>query len=746
MKWTGYMMSAPALSGRISLTILRYRSLAFRAGVGLATGSALALFAAAAPVFAQKNDAPAVPAFVAPDMTDAPDIPGAPHLDPASIARAAATPESKLSADLVALIAQFAKHPGGVDNPPRYSPRQLQQRYGIKPSDTDPKISVAVTVKEGAKPAEIKAAGISSTMRAGNIVVAAEPVSGLRKLTLSPIVVKIDSLKGIPSSPPPRGDAPVVGTARGPEPVVTSFDHHSLTGRGVVIGVIDSGIDWHHGDFIDADGKSRIAAIWDQSDDTWTTSGGKIGTEPPFKDGDKPFGTLYTNDQINDGLAGKLKLGTRDTEGHGTACAGTAAGNGFGTAKGVASGMYAGVAPEAILLIVKTPEHNSSASYVSGQIWMAAVAQDAKLPCVISESFGTQDSPHDGSDAAEVATDELIRTSKPGLAVVVAAGNEAEQNMHAHARFGPKREGQADVQSKTIELYVNDQTEVDGFFDAGDDWGLGIMGTLGLLQDADGKSTTLAVASLAGVLKSAILGTPKDAASAQTLLDSIQIFPTADKKHIQVSISLPEGHYFLTGFGAGEHVGNGAFDLYLPFANTASFGYGAVKKAMVGSPGNGTSAITVGAYDSLASWSNVDGKTTHFNLELGGLSEYSSPGYRRDDVVKPEIIAPGTYAISTLAGGSMLSKDSEGKPDNANTTLDGKHIAWSGTSAAAPYTAGVVALMLQKNPKLTQAKIKAILIKTAKHDKFTGGTPNTEWGYGKLDPEAAILATPASTP
>jgi len=76
-------------------------------------------------------------------------------------------------------------------------------------------------------------------------------------------------------------------------------------------------------------------------------------------------------------------------------------------------------------------------------------------------------------------------------------------------------------------------------------------------------------------------------------------------------------------------------------------------------------------------------------------------------------------------------------------TRDGKHMAWSGTSAAAPYVAGVVALMLQKNPTLDAAQIKSILIKTARHDdKFVGTVPNPEWGYGKLNPSAALAGTP----
>ena len=91
-----------------------------------------------------------------------------------------------------------------------------------------------------------------------------------------------------------------------------------------------------------------------------------------------------------------------------------------------------------------------------------------------------------------------------------------------------------------------------------------------------------------------------------------------------------------------------------------------------------------------------------------------------------------------------MGKNSDGTPDKANITDDGFHLAWSGTSASSPYTAGVIALMLQKNPTLDAAQVKEILKKSAIRDELTGATPNPYWGYGKLNPTAAIRDTPAA--
>jgi subtilisin family serine protease len=75
-------------------------------------------------------------------------------------------------------------------------------------------------------------------------------------------------------------------------------------------------------------------------------------------------------------------------------------------------------------------------------------------------------------------------------------------------------------------------------------------------------------------------------------------------------------------------------------------------------------------------------------------------------------------------------------------TRDGFHLAWEGTSASAPFTAGVIALMLEKNPTLDSTQIKRILTQTASPDGLVGATPNAEWGYGRLNPVAALAATP----
>jgi subtilisin family serine protease len=144
---------------------------------------------------------------------------------------------------------------------------------------------------------------------------------------------------------------------------------------------------------------------------------------------------------------------------------------------------------------------------------------------------------------------------------------------------------------------------------------------------------------------------------------------------------------------------------------------------------------------------NSSGDTTTYNLLLGGPSNYTSAGYRRDGVIKPDISAPARYTISSLSSSAKQSMggcpDSMATGDGSNFTLDGLHVAWEGTSAATPFTAGVIALMLQKNPNLDAEQIRQILKKTAKSGGIIGAVPNQVWGWGMINPAAALTAVPS---
>jgi subtilisin family serine protease len=156
---------------------------------------------------------------------------------------------------------------------------------------------------------------------------------------------------------------------------------------------------------------------------------------------------------------------------------------------------------------------------------------------------------------------------------------------------------------------------------------------------------------------------------------------------------------------------------------------------LVSQPGTAAHAITVGSYD----WNDLfhaDGKEQTLldpcrkkELIVGDLSCYSSPGPRRDGSAKPEIAAPGEWFAAAYA------KDLRGRGVAGWGAIDttGNYVAMNGTSAATPYTAGLIALLFQHNPRLTLGQVRELLQKHATRDPFTNDLPNGQWGYGKLD-------------
>ena len=154
-----------------------------------------------------------------------------------------------------------------------------------------------------------------------------------------------------------------------------------LTGKGVLLAIIDSGIDYTHPDFRNADGTTRLLALWDQT----------IEGTPPA---DYRIGTEFTREELNQSLRENRVL-SRDLSGHGTAVAGIAAGNGR-----TSHGRYRGVAPESELLVVKLgiPRPDSfprTTELIQGVDYAVRKALELSMPLVINLSFGNTYGSHE---------------------------------------------------------------------------------------------------------------------------------------------------------------------------------------------------------------------------------------------------------------------------------------------------------------------------------------------------------------
>ncbi len=681
----------------------------------------------------------------------------------------------KLDPELRMLYAQYRKSGGkGVSGSPveiKFNDAQLKEVFGIKDAgNADPMVSIAVTTNSNADIAALKNAGMKVYMRQGNTLYGEVSILNLSKIAGEKSVSQIAATKSAKAPDLPKETAPPVMNmpnskgSTAPVPTATpavkkttlanEFNKGGMTGKGVMVGVIDSGIDWRHKDFIKPDGTSRIVAIWDLFDDSFAQSGGRIGTSPPSlaAGGDALPGTIYTNAQINAALKGSGTVNTVDNQGHGTATAGTAAGNG-----GTAGASLAGVAPDADLIIVKASDCGGFVdAYIFGAKWITMTAQEMKRPVVVNQSFGGHFTAHNGTEQEEQFLNSLTGKGIPGVIFTVSAGNEGQFSMHATGQFGPRREGQADISSRPISVTIPEDragqsgSVLLGVFDSRDEWGAIIQPiNVPAFTDKNGKPISFSLFKVDGELRYLLdQGVEKPEWFDAYLVEVLTNSKFGDKNDT-LALGLPPGAYRIWGFGATAKVVNGNFDFYAPNFRAVDFGMGTTKTGMVGSPGNASNVITVAAYNFRNSWQNTVGGETKFNFNIGEIADYSSPGGRRaDGVYKPDIAAPANYTISPLSStADPDSKSCEGESMAASlgksfVTADGTHIAWNGTSASSPYTAGVIALMLQKNPTLDAEQVRQILIKTAKSGGIVGAVPNPNWGFGMLDAAAALQATP----
>ncbi len=525
--------------------------------------------------------------------------------------------------------------------------------------------------------------------------------------------------------PPEMGKGP---RTRGPAPEeIVRGGIGPLRGQGVIIAVLDTGLDFRNPDFItyDRDGRptSRLLYFWDTFSDAYETQG--LGSKAPYAyPNGRSIGTLYTREQLTAELRSTTKrIPTPDEHGHGTAAAGVAAGNG-NNAKGKGSA-YLGVAPEADLIGVRVGGLNGLGSMQNGYLlnavagWLDREARRGgkPAPVVMSCSYGGQSGAHDGSTVQERQLDARFADSVQGRAIVISAGNEQSDPFHSKKRISDRKNAALLVwfarENAGLELFVRnaDGTPFDGR-------NLVLEGG----RTGDGK--------------------PLDLSSRWEGTDRIT------RDHI-VAMDPPRG---LSGVFLWSRAGTEAIvDAYIyggafPMVQQSP-------ENTVGKPGTAKQAITVGSYQwndqfdyagQIVTLTNTCGSL----MQIGAISCYSSVGYSRaPGVVKPDIVSPGEWYPASYAkladGTGIVPKDEKGQPMYIwNVDTSGNYILFNGTSAAAPYTAGVVALMFQKKPTLTVGEIKGLLHKYASLDAFTTSTkPNPAWGYGKLDLKAvrAIL-------
>lgn len=496
----------------------------------------------------------------------------------------------------------------------------------------------------------------------------------------------------------------------------------SYKGKGILLGVFDTGIDWKHPDFRNATDqtKSRILNLWDQT----ITPTGTETSPSGFT-----YGVEYTQAQINDEIDGTPANFVResDTSGHGTHVAGIAGGNGAA----LSNQNYVGMAPEADYVVVKGGNGSfSQTGTIDALTYFKKIATQLNKPIVVNMSIGSQFGPHDGSRPDEVAVDNFT-SSANGRVVVIAAGNDNGSNIHNRQTLQPN-------ETKTFEFVLGSDTttkDIFRFISYGNDKNTAKFTTVATAPDGTN------VQAVYGNYNSIDVSSGAFKLLTETYFDdgSNGSYAYISLVRNQIPNSNPAAYYTTDVAGTWKlSVTNTGTTPVILDGWLYSKGYnnitltGGDSNYLVGSPGNATSAITTAAYVGKLSWFNTPSSGTY--TYTGGSAQdkiavFSSVGPRKDEVQKPDIAADGQAVISCLSSGS-LPLSSDDTPFHVDGTY---YRVEQGTSMASPAVAGAVALMLQAKPDVSYNAIKNALKTYATTDNYTGTVPNATWGYGKLD-------------
>ena len=524
--------------------------------------------------------------------------------------------------------------------------------------------------------------GIPVTASAGKIIGISATIQEILSMLEDENIVYIE---------PSRHTSPTLDVS---VPAITADVVHSaspaITGRGVLVGAIDTGIDYTHLDFrYDSDGdgfeeSSRILAILDQSY-------GLFGAEYSRQDIETDLANGHGS---NEGIVRQ-----KDTDGHGTHVMGIAAGDGSSSSEG-----FVGVAPEAWIVIVKTTYFTSD--ILAGVEYIFDLADALGLPAVVNLSLGGHEGPHDGTSLFEQGMDELVHG--PGRAIVVSAGNEGDQSIHASdTLLGNASSFRIDPDGWDAELSM---------------WYPG------------SSQFTIAVSPPSG--QPIVAPWRTDSGTVQTAFGSVRIDnasmgvnPNNGDHEVFVRLSglSGSGQWQVTITDAGGN--GGRYDAWISSGSAVIVN--GDSSSTIDEPGNARDVITVGAFNTKATWPSLSGDQNYLsNYPLGVLASFSSQGPTRDGRIKPDISAPGAWVSAALSADAMWH--------GYLVNPDGVHTMEAGTSMAAPHVSGAVALLLSIDPQLTSEEVRTLLTDSADRDGFTGFVPNDRWGWGKLNVAAAV--------
>ena len=476
----------------------------------------------------------------------------------------------------------------------------------------------------------------------------------------------------------------------------------SLKGQGVLIGIVDTGIDYTNPLFQDEAGNTRILSIWDQ-----TANSQMVTSERAFVHQQEEwlYGVEYTQEKINEALRAEVPqdiVPETDSNGHGTYLASIAA----GSADPVND--FIGAAPLSEIVVVKLKEAKQNIrdffymsdteplfqenDIMAGVAYLDAVARREGRPMVILLGMGSNQGSHTGSGPLSIFLDDI--GTQIGRAVVVPAGNEAASQHHFY--------GEANSILNPISVEINVEAGNNGF-------------CMELWTYAP-ELVRVVVQSPTGQRSQGGFPVSEETQTTNFIFENTVLtldYRIAGKERGDLLIffrfSRPtEGIW--TVFVYPENAITGAFHMWLPIQPQVGNDIRFIQPnpdTTVTTPGNTNACITVGGYDGLT----------------GARYLQSGRGFSGTGQVKPEFCAPAVEVFGAQVGPLGVER---------------RYVTRTGTSAAAAITAGAAALVLEwgllrgNASTMNSIEVKNLLIRGCERENNML-YPNTEWGYGKLN-------------
>lgn len=486
-------------------------------------------------------------------------------------------------------------------------------------------------------------------------------------------------------------------------------------GSGVIVGIIDTGIDFTHPDFKDSTGNSRVLWIWDHllPDST--------NTPQPFN-----YGQEFSKAAIDAGNA----VAHVDQTAHGTHVTGIAAANGDSLIA------FKGAAPKADIIAVALNFNQNDDTWLSSisdaVAYIFHKADSLNQPCVINISAGTYLGSHDGKDLAAQSIDQLI-TSQNGRMVVAAAGNAGNYPLHLRHTLN------SDTLFTWFRKTGGNPIYIECWADTAD------LNQVSFAIGADQSSPVFANRGQLGWTTIqdhlGILGSDTIFSQTGNRLAIVQTYgQLIGDRYSMIFVVNPDSttYYFrLMSAGIG-FFDTWSFEMVFNGLPSASIYPGIVdyklpdlSQTICSSFQCSDVVISAGQYVNRNNYIDVNGNLQTFATTEGAIGASSSRGPTRDGRTKPDLASTGevTLASLKLSSAAWFLANQPFK-----LAQGGIHIRDGGTSSAAPAVAGAIALYLQGNPTADWQDIRNRTLLCTKRDNFTGNNlPNNTWGHGKLD-------------